>query len=150
MLGFECNEWGATNYDEHDMEEGAEHVWPVWGGIGFCPEISERNKGVLFIKPAGGAINWNVLGRYDRVQANHQDHLFPLYSPIVRSSGLYSGPCAWHTTPEPVSDLLRDGKGERALLCGGGPTGIGTEVRRNSVAHRQTTFRSACKHHGQI
>ncbi len=110
---------GATNYDEHDVKEGTEHVWPVWDGVGFCPEISEKNKGILFIKPVGGAIKWSVLGRYDKVTANHQDHLFSIYSPIVRSSGLFPGPCAWQTTPEPVSDILRDGKGERALLCGG-------------------------------
>ncbi len=119
MLGFECSEWGATRYDEHDAKERAEHVWPVWDGVGFCPEISERNKGVLFIKPVGGAIKWSVLGRYDCVSANHQDHLFSICSPIVRSSLLCPGPCAWHATPEPVSDILRDGMGERALLCGG-------------------------------
>ena len=58
MLGFEADEWGATAYDHCDRHDATEHIWPVWNGIHDNPDISERNKGVLFIKPVGGDVNW--------------------------------------------------------------------------------------------
>ncbi len=119
LLGFEANEWGETMFDQHDRHDATEHIWPVWNGIHDSPAICERQGGVLFIKPVGGAVNWAVLGRKDRVQARHQDHHFSLCSPILRGLGLFPGPCAWHSTTEHVSELLRDAKGARMLLCGG-------------------------------
>ncbi len=102
VIGFGCSEFGVTQYDEYDKQGGACHIWPVWDGIEDCPEISERTKGVLYIKAVGGHINWNRLGRRDRVTVKHCDHFFSIYDPILRSLGLFPGPCMWHAAPETV------------------------------------------------
>ena len=91
----------------------------MWNGFAENPGISERTHGVLFIKPVGGEVNWDQLGKRDHFLAKHQTHHFSPFSPILRSLGLYPGPCAWHSTTERVSSLLRDGEGARGLLCGG-------------------------------
>ncbi len=135
VVGFECNEFGATHYDEYDKQGGACHIWPVWGGIGDCPEISERTKGVLYIKSMGGHINWNRLGRRDRATTKHCDHFFSIYDPILRSLGLFPGPCMWHAAPETVSNLLRDGAG-REQSSAEDPIGTATPGPRRPGAFR--------------
>ena len=119
VIGFPANEWGRTSFDEYDVRNSAEHIWPVWNGYAENPDICERNYGPMFVKPIGGEINWEALGERYHVLAKHQLHHISPFSSVLRALGLYPGPCAWHTTTETVATLLQSGAGSQSIMCGG-------------------------------